>query len=208
MYSTVLKSTGALLIGALLGASSSFAMVIGGTNYVTTGPTESLTASFLVPNGGSTTSQYYGYVQVSVGGTGFSLYSYINDAFYVNGPTHDSNHYQLTFGTTALVGNNPGQNAKHRIVYDLNAGMEVSPTYVPGYESSHRYNFVLNSGLIAAGTLYFGVGDGNFSDNGGAYDISVTQLTAATGIPDASATCGLLLGCWTGLVVLRRRWRS
>jgi hypothetical protein len=197
-----------VLLAVSLGAPSLHAIVIGGNNYVATGPTETLTALFTTPTGGSTASQYAGFVQVRVSGTGFSLWNYVNDAFYLldYGPLHhDAAYYQLTFGSSPLVSANPAQDAKNYIVYDLDAGGEVAPAYVPAYQSSHVYNLVLDTGLLAAGTLHFGVSDGIFGDNGGAFEISVTQLTTATGVPDAATSALLLLGSILSLGWLRRR---
>src|SRR5439155_20907368 len=49
---------------------------------------------------------------------------------------------------------------------------------LPAYNPEHEYTFVLDTGLAAPGPLHFGVSDGGFSDNSGAYIITVTQLSA------------------------------
>ena len=79
--------------------------------------------------------------------------------------TRDPNYYQLTFGTAPLVPFNPAQNAVNFL---------VGP--VPAYSATNTYSFKLNTGLVTPGILYFGVGDGNFSDNGGAYRIVINAV--------------------------------
>lgn len=199
-----MKYVSSLLVLALLGASSARAMIIGGTNYVTSGPTESLTVLFTDSNGAPTTGTYNGYVQVSVSGVGQSLGTLFNDAFYVftAGVFHDSQYYQLAFDTVPLVPFNPSRDAKNFIVYDIDAGMEVTPAYVPVYNPNHVYNFVLNTSLIAAGTLHFGTSNGNFADNSGSHTIQITQLVASN-VPDGGATL-LLLGGAFALLAFRR----
>jgi hypothetical protein len=126
---------------------------------------ETLTASFLMPDGGMTTQSYSGIVHVTVSGIGQSLGQQYNDAFYlISSATHDANYYQLTFGTSPLVPFDPAQNAVNFVVGGL-----------PAYQPSHVYSFDLDTGLLVPGQLHFGVGDGNFSDNSGSYRITVSD---------------------------------
>lgn len=127
---------------------------------------ETLTAVFTMPDGGVTTGLYSGIVSVRVSGTGFSLGNQINDAFYlISGPTHDASFYQLTFGTSTLVALNPAQNAVNFVVGGL-----------PAYSPTNVYTFLLNTGSAVPTLLHFGVGDGNFADNGGAFEITISAI--------------------------------
>lgn len=152
---------------------------------------ETLTATFTQPDGGVTVNKYDNLVEVTVSGVGQSLGADFNDAFYLysgGSPTYDPQYYQLTFGTTALVPFAPGQDAVNDIVGGL-----------PGYNSSHVYSFELNTGTTVPTFLHFGVSDGNFSDNTGAYTITVTA------IPEPSTWAMLLLGfAGVGFVAYRQ----
>jgi hypothetical protein len=142
--------------------------------------TETLTAVFTTPDGGVTVNQYDGIVDVTVSGVGQSAGSFFNDAFYVydNGPPYnDPLYYQLTFGTTTLVALDPAQDAKNFLVGAL-----------PAYNSSHTYSFELDTGLVTPGHLHFGVSDGDFADNSGAFTITVAS------VPEASTWTMLMLG--------------
>ncbi len=140
--------------------------------------TESLTAVFTTPDGGVTTGSYSGTVKVTVSGFGQSLGSQTNDAFYLfPGAVHDGSYYQLTFGTAPLIAFNPAQNAVNFIVGGL-----------PAYSATHSYTFLLNTGLAVPGQLHFGVGDGAFGDNSGAFDITVS------GVPEPMSWAMLVAG--------------
>jgi hypothetical protein len=149
--------------------------IINGKKYMVSTPQETLTATFTVPDGGVTTSAYYGYVLVNITGVGQSYVTNYNDAFYlytgvfnppVNG--HDGGYYQLAFSTSTLMAFDAGNDATNSLVGSL-----------PPYTASHNYTVILNTGLTTAGQLHFGVSDGGFSDNTGAYTIQVTQLVPA-----------------------------
>jgi len=196
------------LLFAALCLPASHAITIGGNNYVASGPTDALTSVFTAPTGGVTTNHYSALVQVSVSGSGTSLSAFLNDAFWrytgVASPSHEPLYYQLAFSTSSLMPFDPSQDAKNFVVYDIAAGAEVTAPYVPSYSANHTYSFVLNTGLALPGPLYFGVSDGNFSDNSGAYTISVTQLVANNAVPDHGATALLLAGSVFGLLSYRR----
>lgn len=181
-------------------------IVVGGTYYRTTGPTETLTATFTTADGGVTAGLYSGLVDITVSGIGNSDAAFVNDAFYyfpTSTPTHDSSYYQLTFGTKTLLPLTPSQDATNYIVYDLDAGKAVTPPYTPAYESSHTYDLVLNTNSLSLVNLHFGVSDGQFNDNGGAYTIAVTQLVVPE--PASWATLGTGLGLLFGVARVRRR---
>ena len=159
---------------------------------------ETFSASFLQADGGVSAGAYHGSVQVTVYGVGNSSAGELNDAFYIFddgqgnpiGPGHDGSYYQLTFGTSTLVGLNPGQDAVNFI-----------PSGLPSYNSDHIYTFVLNTGAVAPTQLHFGVSDGIFSDNGGQYTIQLTQL----GAPEPTSWALMLLGVGGVGAALRRR---
>src|SRR5207247_8735787 len=149
--------------------------VINGADYVPAGPSETLTATFARPDGGVTAAAYRGDVLLHVTGVGQSYGATYNDAFYLftspfNPPRngHDGGYYQLTFGTSPLQPFSLGSNAENFLVGPL-----------PPYNPAHDYTFVLNTRLTSPAHLHFGVSDGGYNDNSGAYTITVTPLVAA-----------------------------
>lgn len=152
---------------------------------------ETLTAAFTQPDGGVTAGLYSGTVKVTVSGTGFSEGTRTNDAFYLTDTqVHDPDYYQLTFALAPLVGFDPAQDAVNFI-----------PAGLPAYSPSHTYTFLLDTGATVPTQLHFGVGDGDFADNGGAYTITVA------GVPEAG-TWAMLIGGFglVGAVSRRRRY--
>ena len=152
---------------------------------------ETLSATFTQPDGGVTARLYAGTVRATVSGTGFSDANAINDAFYlVAGPRHDPSYYQLTFGTAPLIGYDPAQNAVNFI-----------PTGLPAYTATHVYSFLLDTDTTTPSHLHFGVGDGQFGDNGGAYTITVA-------VPEPASWALMIGGFALTGVALRRRSRA
>jgi hypothetical protein len=101
------------------------------------------------------------------------------------------------------------------MVYDLDDNHFVSlagGTYVPQEQSTtHRYQFVLSvdkilgiNGQTTPQLLRFATTDGNYGDNGGAFTISVSPLTAVP-VPAAAWLMGSGL---MGLLGLARRRAS
>ncbi len=136
----------------------------------------------------STTEKYDGLLLVSVSGSGQSLSTAQNDAFYVftniSGdeivPYNDSRFYQLSASGEPLFDWNMGlpsvgSEIKNSIVFDVDAGIVVEGSYVPEFQEDHEYNFVVDLGSESE-FLNFGVSDGRFGDNSGVYDITVVQL--------------------------------
>jgi hypothetical protein len=154
---------------------------------------ETITASFTTPDGGVTAGLYSGVVHITVSGFGMSLGADLNDAFYLfnpqNPPVHAADYYQLTFGTAPLVPFNPAQDAFLFI-----------PGGVPSYSSSHVYSFDLDTGSAVLTQLHFGVSDGNFADNSGAFSVTVSA------VPEPSTWAMMILGFMgVGFMAYRRR---
>ncbi len=128
------------------------------------------TASDGTTGGVLTANSYSGVVTINVTGTGWSLSQYLNDAFWLfTGPgavSYNPNWYHLRIGTAHPVSQQGG-----------------SP---PAYTASHDYTFQWNVGTSPE-RLRFWVSDGNFTDNGGSYTVTVTPSntapTAAAGGP-------------------------
>jgi hypothetical protein len=164
---------------------------IGGTRYIQSGGIETLAVPFTAVDGAISSGNYHGFVRLNVSGSGVSCTPATNDAFYIyewlSGcsspnvvPEHDPNYYQLTFNTTTLVVPTPSRTATRFINYDIDGSGEVlSRPYVPAYRADHTYSFVVDTGVVSPAALHFGVSDGGFGDNSGAYQVRITQLEVA-----------------------------
>lgn len=97
----------------------------------------------------------------------------------------------------ALVGSNAAQNARNFIVYHADATAKVTMRpYLPAYRGTdHTYSFVVDMallGVVAASQLHFGVMDDQYADNGGAYNIRISQLTVPEPGTLSLAACSAL----------------
>lgn len=161
---------------------------IGGIEYEF-GTSETLRVPFYT-TAISTTEKYEGLLLVSVSGSGQSLSTAQNDAFYVftntDGdkivPYNDSRFYQLAASDEPLFNwnmglPNVGSEIKNSIVFDVDGNVAVEGSYVPEFQRDHKYNFVVDLGT-ESNFLNFGVSDGRFGDNSGAYNITIAQLVS------------------------------
>ena len=182
-----------LLSGGGQGSSFAGIIAIDGIYYVESGVTETVTAAFNQPNGGTTSAEYHGLLKLTVAGTGYALGDAPSDAFYILGdggdqPEHTPCCYQIAFDTVPLVGaptapTDPARNVKEHIRFDVDGGTQVEPPYVPAYRSDHEYSIVVAVDVPTPTALHFGVSDGRFADNSGQYEIRLAELIPATIVP-------------------------
>jgi hypothetical protein len=173
-------------------------------------PLESVVAPFTAPFGVNSVGLYSGFVEVHVSGTGFSLGPAINDAFYdVASQGRNFGYYSLGLGTAALPLQpyEPTRSIANYMHFIDGVGA-VTAGSAPAYAASHDYRFVINLGAQST-LLGFGVMDGVFSDNGGAYQISLWQVreggTAA--VPEPASWALLIAGFGlVGAASRRRRY--
>jgi len=192
--------TSVLLIFSTANLSKA-SITIGGTDYYRFGSSENVNAVFTQADGGVTTNTYSGLVELIVTGTGEASATRLNDAFYIFtdlahnpvAPANSSQYYQLAVRTSTLQPFQPAFEAKHSIVYHVASSSEVTPTYVPGYNANHTYNFVVDLNTVSLNQLHFGVSNGNFRDNSGAFSIDVHQL-AVVPVPGAIILGSLGIG--------------
>ncbi|MEI7870155.1 MAG: PEP-CTERM sorting domain-containing protein [Candidatus Methylumidiphilus sp.] len=179
-----------------LAAGSAQASVSIPDNFKVTGPVESLT-SYFTDSSTLTANSFSNYVGIHVSGTGWAGGSEINDAFYMVAtqtpfiwPFDQSKTavYQLNMakeGDVLLSGDNNIQNYMTFI-----DGVGHVPAWTrPAYSATNTYDFVVNVG--SAAKLQLGVYDGVFGDNGGQYDITVSQLAP---VPEPEEYVMMLLG--------------
>ena len=191
----------------LLAGSHAYGVSIS-SSFSRIGPSESLSVPFTNPST-STVASYGNFVEVLVSGTGFSLGSALNDAFYgvPSGVPYDPQFYQLNLGWTGF-GLAPFAGEPHNInnfITFIEGVGPVSPPATPAYDGiNHTYHFVV-SVPTNAGQLAFGVSDGLFGDNGGQYDLQVFQLQP---VPEPSTFTFMLLGTLALGVCLQRQRKT
>lgn len=153
---------------------------------------ETLLVPFTQPDGAVTSQLYSGLVHITVSGTGTSLENTPNDAFYLlpSGTLRpgENGYYQLAFGTSVLQALNEG-----------NAAYNFIPTGRPAFNASNTYSFILDTGLTVPGQLHFGVTDGKFSDNTGAFSLTIAA------VPEPATWAMMLAGFGMIGFVARRR---
>lgn len=200
------------LVGAalvFLWATSAGASLLIADNFVRVGPDEVVAAPFTAPST-ATVNTYSGLVEIIASGTGFSLFSILNDAFYgvSSGAPLDGQYYQLNIGwTTAPLAPLSGEsrNIDNFIVFIEGIG-PTTPTARPTYDADHTYHFVVDTALLLPEKLQFGVSDGNFGDNGGSYSIEVHQVRAGA-VPEPG-TLGLIVLAFAAIGSPRLRRRA
>lgn len=165
---------------------------------------ETLTAQFTAVRA-QTVRDYSGFVEVNVSGSGYSNASLFNDAFYLNG----NGYYQLGIGwlDLPLLGGQPGYYASRLIRFIDGVGAVAAGTLpAPASGPDYRYRFVIDLGGLGAQPLQFGVLDGNYGDNGGAFQFALYQLTAGTStVPEPASWALLLTGFALTGAAMRRR---
>ena len=115
---------------------------------------ETVTVPFTASGGANTSSAFGGVTAFHVTGTGYSVGTCNNDAFYVYScgtPYYNASYYHLR----------------------INGGHPAPPPYT----TSHEYWFLHNVG--GSGTVNLKVSDGNYTDNGGSYVVDVNVYTPA-----------------------------
>ena len=184
-------------------------IVVGGVTYSGMGSVETVVAPFVSPSVG-TTGTYSGLVELVITGAGFSSGPNLNDAIYGFTPYvwRDYQYYQLNIGWTGaplspLVGN--ARNIDNFVRWSEGTGDITNPSQIP-YNPTHEYHFVV-AVTGSASPLSFGVSDGIFSDNGGAYTIQVLRLTAQAAVPEPGTMALFGLGI-LGLCFRNRAFRS
>ena len=203
---SVLLGLGGLLAG-IIPASAGTSIL---SDYTRTGVGETVTAPFASVFGTSTQfSGYLGPVEIVVSGTGVSNTPHDNDAFYdVSTQTVDGRgNFQLNIGTNAApYQGDSASNISKDIIFIDGVGA-VMPGTVPAYTASHVYDFVIQVPDAAPTPLTFGVADGIFGDNTGAYTVRVYPLAALPpSVPESSSRTLLGLGVLgLGGLFLRRR---
>ena len=203
----------AIVTGVVLAASAVTALPAQAATvedfYTRTSAGESLTAQFANPAGATSAQTYTGFVEVNVGGTGQSDGTFFNDAFYeYAGGRPLGNFYQLGLGTAAkpyTPGSDASYAAQYVVFVDGPGG--VARGTRPAYDPTHAYRFVVDLGAVAPTLLTFGVTDGVFTDNSGAFNLRIYQLGAAdaTSAPEPASWAMLLLGFGGVGYALRRR---
>ncbi len=169
--------------------------------YSVVGPSDTLTAPFTSQAGTTTRDVFSGPVEIRVSGTGNALFSNVSDAFYFTASQQETSppngDFELAVGTPThpFVGESDGQGGKtDAIKYDIvfiNGVGPVTPGTIPAYSASNTYDFVINVPNPTGTPLTFGVNDGGYGDNSGAYTLTVTQLAPA---PEPSSITALALG--------------
>jgi PEP-CTERM motif len=200
----------AAFAAATFSVSASASTLISG-NFTRVSPVENVVAPFGANVGATTTGTYTGFVEILVSGRGFSLGSRINDAFYLTdtGQGLANNFYHLGLGTTAQPWNAATPNfpslGVERFMSFINGVGSVSAGTIPAFDPGSTYNFVVDLSSQSS-KLTFGVLDGIYSDNGGAYALSVWQLRpGVAAVPEAATWLMMIVGFGAVGAAMRRK---
>jgi hypothetical protein len=197
----------AAVLGATFGANSFAAGVNISDAYTRISAGETVVAPFTVLST-ATLGSYQGPVEIEVSGTGFSLGPTINDAFYFANGSPTSGFYMLNIGYTGapIFGGQTGRAANNFINFIDGVGA-VAPGTRPAFAADHIYKFVVTVPPVNVGPLSFGVSDGNFADNGGAFTVKVWQLqaepAASSPVPEPTSAALVLLALASAAAVRR-----
>ena len=164
---------------------------------------ETLAAPFTVVRA-VTDRNYSGFVEVNVAGSGYSAGAAFNDAFYPNG----NGYYQLGIGwrDAPLVGGQASYFASRLIRFIDGVGAVAANTLpAPAVGPDYRYRFVIDLGALAPQPLHFGVLDGNYADNGGAFRLALYQLRAGGSVPEPANWAMLIAGFGLTGAAMRRQ---
>lgn len=198
------RLTGICLAGAMLAAAPAHAGTTIASEFIRTSSLEAITAPFTLSTGTSSTGMYTGFVEVHVTGTGFSLGSAINDAFYFAGGGNTGSFYKMGIGTSAntLAASDTTTYAAQYIRFIDGVGYVPSGT-APAYDANNSYKFVIDLGALNT-KLSFGVLDGQFSDNGGQFNISLWKLRQGGAVPEPGTWLLLIAGFGAVGAAMRR----
>lgn len=191
-------------------------------NFQRTGISEQTIAPFNDDNGVQTLNAYSDFVEVIVSGTGNSLSTAINDAFYgvyggvgcvTEGVPVQSTclfppTYQLAVASELTAFETTGaSDVENFITFIGSVGFVTSGT-LPDYDPlNHTYHFVIDLALLnvnSSSLLTFGVTDDYYTDNGGSFTIDIYQIRAIP-LPPALWLFGSGL---LGLVGISRKKRK
>lgn len=199
-----------LLLAAAIGLASAAQAISIGDVYTRTSGGETFDAAFTDPIGGQTLGSYSGLVEVLVSGIG-SIGPGTADAFYVYNYDQGGYYYELSLGTTGtpLQAFHPDQTILRAISFIDGVGAVGSFTRPGENLGDHSYHFVVDLAKIGVSSptqLQFGITEGQYGDNNGAYSVTVYQLAeGASAVPAPATWAMMVMGFGMVGVALRKR---